>query len=149
MSFLKVAAGNKFAVGILEPSTLTLWGTNTFMKEKFVPSETAKDVFAGKDIVFVINQDGYLIGFGSTANERLPIPVEIQSPKSVEITDNCVIVVEESGQLKAWGSGAAELVPTQLTTEKVVSISHTGTDFSALLENGTVVQWSSKINVQE
>jgi alpha-tubulin suppressor-like RCC1 family protein len=149
MAFVKVAAGNNFAIGIIDPGTLTLWGTNARMKEAFVMTETAKDVFAGKDIAFVITTDGRLYGFGSTDHERLPIPLEITAPKFVSVQDDSVIVLEESGQLKAWGTGLQSLVPTQLFTSKVKSISRTGTDFAALLENGTLVQWSSKSSLSE
>ena len=144
MAFVKVAAGNNFVIGIIDPGILTLWGTNAGMKEAFVMSENAKDVFAGKDIAFVITTDGRLYGFGSTEHGRLPIPYEVTSPKFVSIQDDSVILLEESGQLKAWGTGVASLVPTQLFTSKVTSISRTGTDFSATIENGPLVQWSSK-----
>lgn len=148
MAFVKVAAGNNFAIGIIDPSILTLWGTNTFMKEKFIMSENAKDVFAGRDIAFVITTDGSLYGFGSYDNARLPIPYEIVHPKFVSIQDDSVIVLEESGQVKAWGTGIEHLIPTQLFTSKVRSISHTGTNFTAILEDDTLVQWSSSnVNV--
>lgn len=141
MAFLTVAAGNGFAIGIVEPASLVIWGANTAMKAKFVPSESAKAVFAGTDIAFFIAQDGRLNGFGSTEHDRLPIPYDIPNAKHVVIGPDYVIALEASGSLKAWGTGLGATLPPGVFNQSVQSITGTGTEFSALLTNGTIVQW--------
>ena len=142
MTFLKVAAGNGFVIGVVQPSTIVLWGSNQLMKERCMMTDAAKDVFAGTDIAFVITQDGRLYGFGATTHDRLPIPYDIPSAQSVLIGDDYVIVLETAGTLKAWGTGLGSTIPPELFNQTVQSITRTGAEFVALLEGGTTVQWS-------
>ena len=141
MGFQKIATGNNFVIAILETGLVTVFGTNQVVKSNYVLVEDGVDVFAGKDIAFVIRSNGNVIGFGSRENDRLPVPYDIQNAKSVSITDDYVLCLCTDGTLKGWGSGQNS-IPPELMNSKIVSVSTQGFQVTATLENGQLVQWN-------
>jgi hypothetical protein len=141
MGFQKIATGNNFVIAVLDGGLVSIFGTNTTVKSNYALVEDAVDVFAADDIAFVIRSNGIIVGFGSTRNDRLPVPYDIQNAKSICIGPDYVLCLCSDGTLKHWGTGE-NMIPNTLMNNKIVSVSNQGFEVTVTLENGQLVQWN-------
>ena len=141
-SFVDIAAGYWFSIGLYDDSTMYGYGWNS--SNQAVPPDSITDVVsiaAGYDHAMALRSDGTVVAWGDNTYGQTNVPAGLNNVIQIDAGYYYSAALKSDGTVVAWGydySGQST-VPDNLTD--VVEISCGGNHMLALKSNGSVVAW--------
>ena len=142
-SFIDIAAGNWFNIGLYSDGTLAGWWWDSGEGESNPPDSItdAVAVAAGYNHAMALRSDGTVVAWGASGSGQIDVPEDLNNVIQIDAGYWYSAALKSDGTVVAWGQNnwGQTSVPDDLTD--VVEISCGGQHMLALKSDGSVVAW--------
>jgi hypothetical protein len=147
LTLKKAAVGNAYVIGILQNSTLIMWGINDpGIRQSIIPvaykNMLFKDVAASIASIYVLNTAGEVYAWGQNLNGETDIPLAARTGvKALGAGGRFAFAIKDSdGSIIGWGKNSKGELPGPKLTG-VAQIDGGDAHVVAVKDDGTIYAW--------
>ncbi|MCX8472781.1 MAG: hypothetical protein ORN85_03945, partial [Sediminibacterium sp.] len=104
-SFVDIACGSTFAVGLLHNGSLIAWGdtANGVLNIPSIKNNKVVQISAGRNHIIALRQDGTIFAWGNNKFNKATIPLGVDSIIEVRAGDSFSAAVQYGNRVILWG----------------------------------------------